>query len=128
MKLLQSVVVKQVLTEKSKGELQDKYHTNKLQLQKECDQLRFELKKLEKEKKYQQHSLKRQFEQEIQRRQEKIKLIDFQLEQLHMLPLGSELKEKEVQAVVDVEVGASWSDISKGRTIVIKDDIVQEIR
>jgi hypothetical protein len=128
MKLLQSVVVKQVLTEKSKGELQDKYHTNKLQLQKECDQLRFELKKLEKEKKFQQHSLKRQFEQEIQRRQEKIKLIDFQLEQLHMLPLGSELKEKEVQAVVDVEVGASWSDISKGRTIVIKDDIVQEIR
>jgi len=128
MKLLQSVVVKQVLTEKSKGELQDKYHTNKLQLQKECDQLRFELKKLEKEKKYQQQSLKRQFEQEIQKRQEKIKLIDFQLEQLHMLPLGSELKEKEVQALVDIEVGASWSEISKGRTIVIKDDIVQEIR
>jgi hypothetical protein len=128
MKLLQSVVVKQVLTEKSKGELQDKYHTNRLQLQKECDQLRFELKKLEKEKKFQQQSLKRQFEQEIQRRQEKVKLIDFQLEQLHMLPLGSELKEKEVQALIDVEVGANWSDITRGRTIVIKDDIVQEIR
>ncbi|MBB6443819.1 YlqD family protein [Bacillus benzoevorans] len=128
MKLLQSVVVKQVLTEKSKGELQDKYHTNRLQLQKESEQLRFELKKLEKEKRFQQQSLKRQFEQEIQRRQEKIKLIDFQLEQLHMLPLGSELKEKEVQAIVDVEIGASWSDITKGRTIVIKDDIVQEIR
>nr|WP_295972042.1 YlqD family protein [uncultured Bacillus sp.] len=128
MKLLQSVVVKQVLTEKSKGELQDKYHTNKLQLQKESDQLRFELKKLEKEKRYQQQSLKRQFEQEIERRQEKIKLIDFQLEQLHMLPLGSELKEKEVQALVDVQVGASWSEIMRGRTIVIKDDIVQEIR
>lgn len=128
MKVLQSVVVKQVLTEKSKGELQDKYHTNKLQLQKECDQLRFELKKLEKEKKYPQQSLKRQFEQEIQRRQEKIKLLDFQLEQLHMLPLGSELKEKEVQALIDVEVGANWSELTKGRTIVIKDDIVQEIR
>lgn len=128
MKLLQSVVVKQVLTEKSKGELQDKYHTNRLQLQKECDQLRFELKKLEREKKFQQQSLKRQFEQEIQRRQEKVKLIDFQLEQLHMLPLGSELKEKEVQALIDVEVGANWSDITRGRTIVIKDDIVQEIR
>ncbi len=128
MKLLQSVVVKQVLTEKSKGELQDKYHTNRLQLQKECDQLRFELKKLEKEKKFQQQSLRRQFEQEIQKRQEKVKLIDFQLEQLHMLPLGSELKEKEVQALVEVEIGANWSDITRCRTIVIKDDIVQEIR
>ena len=54
MKLLQSVVVKQVLTEKSKEELQEKYHTNILQLQKECDQLRFEMKKLEKSKKFHQ--------------------------------------------------------------------------
>ena len=53
MKLLQSVVVKQVLTEKSKGKLQEKYHTNINQLQKECDQLRFEMKKLEKSKKFQ---------------------------------------------------------------------------
>ena len=30
MKLLQTVVVKQVLTEKSKEKLQDKYHTNNL--------------------------------------------------------------------------------------------------
>jgi hypothetical protein len=128
MKLLQSVVVKQVLTEKSKGELQDKYHTNKMQLQKECDQLHFELKKLEKAKKFQQQALKRQFEKEIQGRKEKIKLIDFQLEQLHMLPLGSELKEKEVQAIVDVEVGTCWSDWTSGKTIVIKDDIIVEIR
>ena len=33
---------------------------------------------------------------------EKIKLIEFQLEQLHMLPLGSELKEQEIQAIVSV--------------------------
>ena len=62
MKLLQSVVVKQVLTEKSKEKLQDKYHTNILQLQKECDQLRFEMKKLEKNKKFHQHNLSKQFE------------------------------------------------------------------
>jgi hypothetical protein len=128
MKLLQTIIVKQVLTEKSKNELQERYHTNKLQLQKECDQLRFELKKLEKTKKYQQQNLKKQFEKEIQGRQEKMKLLDFQLEQLHMLPLGSELKEKEVQAIVDVEVGSCWSDATKGKTIVIKDDIIVEIR
>lgn len=128
MKLLQSVVVKQILTETSKGELHDKYHTTKLQLQKESEQLRFELKKLEKTKKYQQTNLKIQFENEIQRRQEKIKLIEFQLEQLHMLPLGSELKEKEVQAIVDIEIGDRWNEQTKGKTIVIKDDIVVEIR
>ena len=128
MKLLQSVVVKQVLTEKSKGELQEKYHTNKLQLQKECDQLRFEIKKLEKSKKFHQPNLKKQFEKEIHIRNEKIKLIEFQLEQLHMLPLGSELKEKEVQALVDIQIGDRWSKLTRGKTIVIKDDIVVEIR
>jgi len=128
MKLLQSVVVKQVLTEKSKGELQEKYHTNILQLQKECDQLRFELKKLEKSKKFQQPSLTKQFEKEIQSRQEKVKLIEFQLEQLHILPLDSELKEKEVQALVDIQIGDSWSALNREKIIVIKDDIVVEIR
>ncbi|WP_338452027.1 YlqD family protein [Niallia oryzisoli] len=128
MKLVQSVVVKQVLTEKSKGELQKKYHTSLEQLQKECDQLRFELKKLEKSKKFQQHSLKVQFDKEIQSRLEKAKLIEFQLEQLHMLPIGSEIKESEVQALVEVNEGDRWSELVQRRTIVVKDDIVIEIR
>ena len=45
------------------------------------------------------HGLKTHFEKEIQKREEKQKLLEFQIEQLHMLPLGSELKEKEVQAL-----------------------------
>ncbi len=128
MKLLQSVVVKQVLTDKSKGELHKKYHTSLVQLQKECDQLRFELKKLEKSKKFQQASLKSQFDKEIQNRLEKVKLIEFQLEQLHMLPLGSEIKESEVQAIVEIREGDCWSELTQRKTIVIKDDIVIEIR
>ena len=128
MKLLQSVVVKQVLTEKSKEGLQEKYHTNILQLQKECDQLRFEMKKLEKNKKIHQPNLSKQFEKEIQNRLEKIKLIEFQLEQLHILPLESELKEKEVQALVEVQIGDRWSKLTGEKTIVIKDDFIVEIR
>src|SRR3954471_20898257 len=116
MKLLQSVVVKQVLTEKSKGELQEKYHTNILQLQKECDQLHFEMKKLEKSKKFHQSNLTKQFEKEIHVRIEKIKLIEFQLEQLHILPLESELKEKEVQALVDIQIGDRWSKLTREKT------------
>ncbi|QED47519.1 YlqD family protein [Cytobacillus dafuensis] len=128
MKILQSVVVKQVLTENSKSELLDKYRSNKQQLQKECDQLRFELKKLEKTKKFQQISLNKHYEKEIQIRQEKIKLIDFQIEQLHMLPIGSELKEKEVKAIIEIEEGDRWEDVQSGRTIIIQDGIVKEIR
>lgn len=61
-------------------------------------------------------------------RQEKIKLLDFQCEQLHMLPLGSELKETEVQALIDVNVGDRWDELVNGKTIIIKDGIVAEIR
>lgn len=128
MNVLQNVVVKQVLTEKSKEQLLKKYENNRLQLKKECDQLRFELRKLEKTKKYNAGNLKKHFEKEIHMRQEKIKLLDFQIEQLHMLPLGSELKEKEVQGIVKVEVGDRWEDIATSKTIIIKDGIVAEIR
>ncbi|PLR77613.1 hypothetical protein CU633_09395 [Bacillus sp. V3-13] len=128
MKILQTVVVKQVLTDKSKTVLFEKYQASKNQFQKECDQLRFELKKLERSKKFQTDSLNKHFEREIQLRQEKIKLLDFQMEQLHMLPLGCELKEKEVQAIVEIHEGDSWEDILHGKTILVKDGIVEEIR
>lgn len=128
MKILQSVVVKQVLTEKSKLVLLEGYLIKKQQLEKECDQLQFELKRLEKTKKFQQGSLKRHFEKEIQMRQEKAKLLDFQIEQLHILPLGSELKEKEVKAIIEVSEGDRWEDIQSEKTIIIKDGIVDEIR
>lgn len=128
MHIIQNVVVKQVLTEKSKNDLLRKYHNNRNQLQKESEQLRFEAKKLERTKKIQPSSLKKHFEREIHTRKEKIKLLDFQIEQLHILPLGSELKEKEVQTLVEVEVGDHWEDIMKNKTIVIKDGIVAEIR
>lgn len=128
MKLFQKVVVKQVLTEKSKNELQETYYSKKQQLEKECEQLKFELRKLEKTKKFPQQNLMKQFDLEIQSRIEKIKLIEFQLEQLHMLPLGSEMKDQEVEALVDVQEGDSWSNIIKEKTIVIKDDKVIKIR
>lgn len=128
MHVLQNIVVKQILTEKSKEELLRNYEETKRQLQKECEQLRFELKKLERTKKFQPSVLKKQFDKEIQIRQEKIKLIEFQIEQLHILPLGSELKEKEIQGIVEVNVGDRWEEVVENKTIVIKDGIVTEIR
>lgn len=128
MNILQTVVVKQVLTETSKQVLLSKFELEKSQLQKESEQLRFEMRKLEKSKKMTVNSFKNRFENEIHTRLEKIKLLDFKIEQLHMLPLGSELKEKECQAIVEVNVGDVWEDIQTEKTIIIKDGIVDEIR
>lgn len=128
MKILQNVMVTQVLTESSKNALLDQYKSKRLQLQKESEQLRFELKKLEKTRNMQPVTLKSHFEKEINHRQEKIKLLEFQMEQLEILPVGSELKEREVQSLVDVQIGANWEELMKTRTIVIKDGVVSEIR
>lgn len=128
MKLLQTVTVKFVLTENSKRDLQEKYHSDKLQLEKECEQLRFEKKRLEKTKKYGQEMIAQSFDKEIQNRSDKIKQVEFLLEQLHMLPLGSEIKEKEIQALVDVREGDRWSEVTQDKTIIIKDDVIIEIR
>ena len=54
--------------------------------------MKFEMKKMEKTKKFTSSNLLSHFEKEMKTRQEKIKMIEFQVEQLHMLPLGSEIK------------------------------------
>jgi hypothetical protein len=127
MQLLQTVVVKQILTDHSKAELMQTYESRKHNLLKECDQLRFEGRKLAKNKKYNPTKIQSYYDKEILKREEKIKLLDFQLEQIHILPIGSELKESEVQAIIDINVGDRWEDISS-KTIIIKDGIVEEIR
>lgn len=127
-KLIQTVVVKQVLTETSKGKLLADYETKKFQLQKESDQLKFEMRKQEKIKKFPPEMLKKQLEKEIAIRHEKIKLLDFHMEQLHILPIGSELKESDHQALVEVNEGDMWEDFLFEKTIVVKDGIVVEIR
>jgi septin family protein len=128
LQLIQTVVVKQVLTEKSKEQLYEKYQGRILQLKKESDQLLFELKRMEKTKNFSPEALKKKFEIEVQRRKEKIKLLEFQIEQLHNLPLGSELQEREVQALVEVNVGDSWDERLGQSTIIIEDGMIKEIR
>ncbi|WP_230495698.1 YlqD family protein [Pseudoneobacillus rhizosphaerae] len=127
MKILQSVVVKQVLTENSKKELLNNFESNLYRLRKECEQLQFEQKRLEKNSKLLVKDIRSQFENELKKRNEKMNMISFQIDQLNHLELGSEIKEKEVQAIIDVQVGDCWNKINQAE-IVIKDGIVQEIR
>ncbi|MBM7659387.1 chromosome segregation ATPase [Bacillus mesophilus] len=125
MKVIQTVIVKQVLTEKSRQELQKQFSSQRLQLQKECDQLRFEQKRMELNKK----SLPSQiqtYENEMDTRKEKIRNLDFRLEQLHMLPLGSEIKQQEIQAIIDVGIGDQWN--GHDQVIIIEDGKIVDIR
>ena len=90
MQIIQHVTVMQVLTESSKDKLLTTFG-EKERLERECNQLYFQLKKHEKEP-HQQEAIP-QFQKASDKRQEKIRQIDFQGEQLHILPLGSEMKE-----------------------------------
>jgi len=128
MRILQTVNVNQVLTENSKNQMIDQYNSQSVQMQKEIEQLKFEMKKLAKSKKIQPVSLQTHFERELNNRLEKLKLLAFKLQQLEKLPIGSELKEREVQAIVDVEIGDDWKELSRAKTIVITDGKVTEIR
>ncbi|MDR0137342.1 YlqD family protein [Metabacillus idriensis] len=126
MEIFQTVTVKQILTETSREQLLNHFMQTKQQLEREIDQLAFQLKK--KEKTNQTEEMRKQYQREISKRMDKIKIADFQIQQLHTLPLGSEMKEKEMNAILEVQVGDRWDDLIKEKTIVIKDGIVVEIR
>ena len=127
-KVVQKVIVKQVLTEQSKEKLRHKFILEQKGLQNEIEQLRFQLKKIENMKKPSAASLEKQFEKEQKTRLEKLRIIDFQLEQLNLLPIGSELEETKLDAIVEVKEGDSWEEFKSLQTILVKDGIVIEIR
>lgn len=127
LKIIQKVLVKQVITEKSKKQLTKKFQQEIARLKKECEQLQFEQKKMERKYKSYQSTVKKRFAYEINLRQEKIKQLDFKLKQLEILEIGSEIVENEVDALVDIEIGMNWQEQTQPRSIVIKDDIVVHI-
>ncbi|KKB39317.1 YlqD family protein [Bacillus thermotolerans] len=126
MQILQKVIVKQVLTEKMKQALLSSYEEKQNQLEKEYRQLQFEQKKAERQWKNQSAKTYHFYEKEMEKREEMIKNVEFQRSQLELLPLGSELKEKEAQSIVDIRVGDRWEGTEK--TVIVKDGIVIEIR
>lgn len=128
LQLITSITVNQILTENSKKALFQSFTERKQQLQREIEQLKFELKRLEKSKKYSITDLYQYFEKEIEKRHEKIEILDFQLEQLELLPLGSQLKEREIQGLVNVEIGDDWNEKLLNRTIIVKDGIIEDIK
>ncbi|MCC2931488.1 MULTISPECIES: YlqD family protein [unclassified Bacillus (in: firmicutes)] len=126
MQIIHRVAVMQVLTEHSKEKLLSTFTDKKQMLERECSQLYFQLRKHEKEQ--QNPDVIEQFKKAIEKRKDNMKMIDFQITQVHTLPLGSEMKEKEIDALLTIKVGDDWHEKTAANTIVIKDGTVIEIR
>ncbi|WP_010530637.1 YlqD family protein [Lentibacillus jeotgali] len=127
MQIIKKVLIKQIVTEKSKEKLRSSFNDHKMRLEQECQQLRFEQRKLENKRSMSKQELSQRFQQEIKNRKEKIKLVDFKIEQLDILETGSEITEKEVEALVEVKEGSHWNKIMEESAIVIEDDVVVRI-
>jgi YlqD protein len=127
MKIIKKVAIKQVISEKSKSVLQDKFNKHIMRLEQECQQLLFEQRKLQNKKSISKQELHDRFQQEIKNRKEKIKLAAFKIEQLEMLEIGSEIIESEVEALVEVKEGTHWNEIMEQTAIIIKDGVVVRI-
>ena len=128
MKIIRKIPVKQVITENSKNKLTSQFIRQKRQLEQECQQLRFEQRKLQNKKGISKEEVHRRFQREIARRTDKIKWTEYQMDQLEILPLGSEITEEEVESLVEVEVGADWSNLMEDKAIIIKDGTVIQIK
>src|SRR5699024_9387624 len=81
----------------------------------------------ENSKKKLESKFKQRYQVEIYNRKRKINQIDFQLEQLHQLPLGSEIVETKMESLVEVKLGMNWSNFQNETAIIIEDDIVIRI-
>lgn len=127
MEIIKKVLIKQIVTENSKAKLKKKFTESQMRLEQECQQLLFEQRKLQNKTGVSKQEITQRFQQEINKRKEKIKMIDFKTEQLDVLENGSEIIEREVEALVEVEVGSHWVDMADEKAIVIKDDIVIRI-
>ncbi|HLR01593.1 MAG TPA: YlqD family protein [Virgibacillus sp.] len=127
MKIISKVFVKQIVTEKSKEKLFTIFQDSKMRLEQECQQLLFEQRKLQSKKGVSKIEVENRFQKEIEKRKDKINEIGFKLEQLEVLEIGSEIIEKEVDALVEVGVGMQWDKIMSDKAIIIEDDVVKRI-
>ncbi len=131
MKVIKKVVVKQVLTKIRKQLMMEDYLKKKKQVEKEIKQLEFQLHKKLKASKNNfeyQNALKSSFNKEIKERNDKVKIIDFQIGQLNDLEIGTEIKEQTVDTLFELKVGDDWDAFINKTEIIIKDGIVHEIR
>src|SRR5699024_8588191 len=127
MKILKTVYVKQVITENSKQNLYDKFIADKERLDRESQQLLFEQRKLKHKFSASDQEIKERIDDEIERRNKQLELLDVQLEELDILEIGSEIVEKEDNGLVDVTGDDSRKERTREQSTIVKEDVVIKI-
>jgi hypothetical protein len=127
LKIIRKVAIKQIVTEQTKLKLEEEYELKIFQLEQECQQLLFEQKKLEQRSTKKKADIALKFQKEMSNRKDHIKWYKYKLEQLSILPIGSEINDGEVEAMIDVEVGMDWNELVDKKSIIVKDGIVTKI-
>lgn len=89
--------------------------------------MKFEQKKLEQRSASKKADIAVKFKKEITNRKDHIKWYTYKLEQLEILPIGSEMNDGEVEALITIEEGMNWDNLTEEKSIIVKDGIITKI-
>ncbi|WP_048602520.1 YlqD family protein [Rubeoparvulum massiliense] len=132
MKIRRPIIVKTILTEKSKSDLLHKMDDELRQLQIEMEQLQFERRKLlaMAEKKGQDaiQYVQEKMDREMAKRETAQEEQTMRRQALLELPIDSEIVIDHTETEVEVRIGHRWSQLITPIEIIIRDDIVVDIR
>ena len=108
MKIIKKIKIKKVITPQTKNELKEEYEFKIFQLEQECEQLRFEKKKMIQQNPAKQTDIIAKFEKEMNSRKDHMKWYQYKLQQLNILPIGSEILDGEADAILEITEGMDW--------------------
>ncbi|WP_335960872.1 YlqD family protein [Halalkalibacter kiskunsagensis] len=130
MKLIQNVVIKQVLTKAKKASIIQQYEEGLIQYKREIDQLNFQLHRATKDRvtKHEQQQLRARYNKDIKKREDSIQALSFKIQQINQLQIGTEIREGTAESIIEINEGDMWTGLGSMPEIIIKDGIVQEIR
>ncbi len=127
MNIIKKIAVKKIVTDDSKAQLREEYQFKIFKLEQECEQLKFEQKKLEQRSTTKKADISAKFKKEMSNRKDHIKWFKYKLEQLEILPVGSEINDGEIDAMIEIKEGMSWDRLTEEKSIVVKDGIITKI-
>lgn len=128
MRIIKKVTVKHILTEGLKDKMIEDFKKEELRLEKEIEQLRFQMQKQIKstDTALKKAEVKQRFMKEIDNRKEQKSHSIFQRSQLDQLSLGSEITGDTIEAVEKIEIGDTWPPTKQ--EIIVKDGEIVTIR
>jgi len=132
LKIKRPIIVKMVITEQLRTQLEVEYKQSIKKYEMELEQLQFQSKKLLQEAARKgveaQRLVQDRLTKEEKARKEKIIECKELLSQLALVPDGSEVEYTQLEGEVEVRVGDDWDKLIRRAEIVVKDGIIVEIR